>query len=167
MPSALLLIQSATLYQKKMTNPIDLQLQEVISRLNMVHDAINKKVLSNHGLRRARFFTLQALHIEPGLTLGELSDKILVDRASASRMVFSMEKEMLVQRVISPEDRRQFTLSLTDAGEALYQKAQADFEADIHERFDALDPETKETLLTLSLRLEKALNEHHAGLDQK
>lgn len=141
-------------------NSTDQQLHDLLADLSLFHIVCNKFVLSKHGLRRVRYYTMHHLYLKPELTLGQLSERTLVAPASSSRMVYAMEKEGLVQRKPSETDRRLFTLSLTDEGVALYKKVQADIDADIHKRFEVLDDSTKSSLLELNQRLKDALVQH-------
>ncbi|MEM7799962.1 MAG: MarR family transcriptional regulator, partial [Chloroflexota bacterium] len=85
------------------------KLHQSLRELSILIDAADRRILSKYRLRSARFYAMESLHHRPGLTLGELSDQILIGRASASRMVFSMEKDGLVAREPDPNDRRLFT----------------------------------------------------------
>ena len=118
-----------------MLSNLDQQLHALISDINLLYLDINKHVLSKHGLRQVRYYAMHHLHLEPRLSLGKLSKLTLVDRASLSRMVFTMEKEGLIEREADESDRRLFKLSLTQKGEELYHRVQTDMNTDIKNRF--------------------------------
>ncbi len=143
-----------------MIQTIDQQLHQLMSDLNLIYADINKKILSQHGLRSVRYFVMQHLFQNPDATLGELSDLALVDRASLSRMVYSMEKQGLVLRKPNAADRRIFMLSLTKEGQAVYETVQADMDADIERRFGAIDQKTKVNLVTLNQQIKDILTSH-------
>ena len=143
-----------------MIDPIDQALHALFRELLLLHDAADKHVLAQHGLRRARYFVLHHLYHEAGLTLGQLSELTLIYSASASRIVYSMEQEGLVQRVVNESDRRLFTLSLTEKGRRFYEQVSADLAADVQARYQGLDAGAKLALLEDSRRLRDMLREH-------
>lgn len=150
-----------------MLSETDLQLHELLSEINLLYLDVIKHVLSRHGMRRVRYYTMRQLALQPKLSLGRLSNLTLVELASLSRMVYSMEKEGLVIREPNEKDRRLFLLSLTGEGQSLYERVQADIEANIHTLFAALDDQTKETYLELNLRFRSILAEHIQGMSPK
>lgn len=149
-----------------MTSNLDVKLSEILRDLAVLHNAIEKHVLSQHGLRRSRYYILYHLYHTPHRTLGQVSELTLLYTASVSRTVYSMEQEGLVQREIDPNDRRQFTLSLTAAGTKFYETVTADLHADIKKRFASLSQAEKETLLTQNTRLRDILDAHQTWLDR-
>ena len=130
-----------------MDNQIEKKLHHALNDLSLFHIATDKFVLARHGLRRVRFYMLRHLYQNPGLSLSRLSELSFADGASTSRMVYSMEKEGLLQRQSKQGDRRSVVLSLTDAGKALYEGANAEFEADIQKRFASIDSDVLANLL--------------------
>lgn len=135
-------------------------LHQSLRELNILIDAADRRILSKYKLRSVRFYALEGLYKRPALTLGELSDHILIGRASASRMVFSMEKDGLVLRTPDPNDRRVFALSLTEKGNDLYRRIRAELDADIASRFAAFDMDTLTNTAQLHQRLKEALQAH-------
>lgn len=131
---------------------LDQDLDKLLSQLTMLQTHSIKDVLGKHGLRRARYYILQHLYEQPHLTLGQLSERAFLYSASASRTVYSMEKEGLVERETDENDRRIITLALTPKGKMFYKEVRADLEADIQTRYKSLDTSTKERLVT-DLRL--------------
>jgi DNA-binding MarR family transcriptional regulator len=58
----------------------------------------------------------------PGSTATEITDRWAMDKMAISRAIQRLEKEGNIQRKQNPDDRRSFRLSLTSAGDALYEK---------------------------------------------
>jgi len=58
-----------------------------------------------------------ALYIEDGLTLSELHKQIGIEQPTAVRTLDRMERDGLVQRIPSTEDRRAFHIKLTQKAE--------------------------------------------------
>jgi DNA-binding MarR family transcriptional regulator len=113
------------------------------------HIASDKHILACHGLRRVRFYMLRHLYQNPGISLTSLGKLSFTDGASTSRMVYGMEEKGLVQRQSKEGDRRLFVLSLTDAGKALYEGADAELRADIQKRFAGIDSDLLQSAQTL------------------
>lgn len=138
------------------------ELHSGLNDLLLLHIASDKFILTRFGLRRVRFYTLRHLYQNPGITISRLSELSFADAASTSRMVFSLEKDGLVQRQLKKEDRRKFLLSLTDAGEDLYEKANAELTADIKKRFGTIDKTQLQSILQHTMKLVDTLSHHRA-----
>ncbi len=130
-----------------MDNQIEKELHRALDDLLLLHIVTDKFVLARRGLRRVRFYVLRHLYQNPGLSLTRLSELSFADAASTSRMIHSMEKEGIVQRQSKQGDRRTSALSLTDAGKALYEEANAELSADIQKRFDGIDSDVLANML--------------------
>lgn len=135
-------------------------LYKLILDIAILNEAIDRRIFSKHGIRRVRFYALMALYENKGLTLGELSDVVLIGRASASRMVFSMEQDGLVTRSPDPNDRRLFNLTLTPKGEALYHQVKSDLDLDIAERFNTFNTSAIFKIQDGHEQLKQALEAH-------
>jgi MarR family 2-MHQ and catechol resistance regulon transcriptional repressor len=71
-----------------------------------------------HDLTTPQFGVLEALYHLGPLTLGDLADKLLVTGGNVTYVMDRLEKQELVYRERSPEDRRVIQAKLTDAGRA-------------------------------------------------
>lgn len=141
-----------------MIDELDLALNDQLNQLAMLETHAIRKVLGKHGLRRARYYLLKNLYDYPGLTLGQLSEKTFVYGASASRTIYSLEKEGVVQRETNEQDRRIITLSLTEKGQAFFIAVNNDLNADIQARYQTLDKPTKERIVADLTRLQDTLS---------
>lgn len=149
-----------------MTESLELTLHNVLKDLLVLHSAADQFVLTRHGLRRARYYVLHHLYQTPERTLGQLSALTLMYSASLSRMIYSMEQEGLVARQANEQDRRLFTLSLTENGRRLYETVSAELAADIRQRFGELDAAQLQTLVALNGRLVATLDAHRQRQEQ-
>lgn len=143
-----------------MNRQIEEELHNAINALLIFHIASDKSILARHGLRRVRFYMLHHIHQNPGLSITRLSELSFADTASTSRIVYSLEKEGLVHRQSKENDRRKFLLSLTDAGKALYEKANTELEADIQKRFNSIDSDQLPNILQNTQTLCEAISQH-------
>ena len=80
------------------------------------------KDIERYGLTQPQFSVLEILgHLGP-MTIGEASKKMLVTGGCMTVIVDNLEREGLVERVRSSEDRRVIKLSLTAKGTKLFEK---------------------------------------------
>jgi DNA-binding MarR family transcriptional regulator len=78
-----------------------------------------------------RFDLLAQLDREPqGLTMGELSQRLMVTGANVTGITDQLEAEGLVRRAAHPADRRAFTVRLTPRGRRQFRRMAA-----VHERW--------------------------------
>ena len=86
-------------------------------------------------------------------TCSQLAREMYIDAAAMTRMVDRLEKRDLIQRHTSDEDRRMFTLQLTDAGVALASKLPAIYVAAREKNFNGLSDEEMGFLKSLLRRI--------------
>jgi MarR family 2-MHQ and catechol resistance regulon transcriptional repressor len=75
--------------------------------------------LAEVGLTISQFGTLEALYHLGPMTQVEIGKKILKSSGNMTMVIDNLEKRGLVRRERSKEDRRYFTVHLTDAGKTL------------------------------------------------
>lgn len=104
---------------KKYGEEIDLALSMWV-KLVRAHSVFAKKSLDDirrYGLTEPQFGALECLgHLGP-MTIGNLCSKQLVSGGNMTLVVDNLEKEGLVERVHSKEDRRTIIVQLTSKGE--------------------------------------------------
>ena len=74
--------------------------------------------VQEYDLTMPQFSVLEALYHLGPLTLGDLADNLLVTGGNVTYVMDRLEKQELVYRERSPEDRRVIQAKLTDAGRA-------------------------------------------------
>lgn len=121
-----------------MNTTVSNQLHTLMNDLYTVHVHLDQLALEPFNLTIIRYHVLQTIHNEPGLSFTRLSHVNLTDRASASRIVRSMEKDGLVERQLDEKDRRYYLLFLTEEGQVLYEAANKALQADIEARYAPL-----------------------------
>jgi len=67
-------------------------------------------------LTSVQFAALNAIDLEPGIDQARLAATISFDRATIGGVIDRLERKGLVQRVVSPQDRRARLLHLTPEG---------------------------------------------------
>ena len=94
-------------------------------KLARAHDTFNHLTATNireYDLTPAQFGVVECLgHLGPML-IGDLTKKHLVSGGNMTVVVDNLEKEGIVKRTISKEDRRAFYVQLTPKGKRLFDK---------------------------------------------
>lgn len=89
------------------------------SKLTKAHDTVRKshvKQMSQHKLTAPQFHVLEVLKAAGPMPLKRISEELMVTGANITCVVDNLEKEDLVKRVPSKEDRRIINAELTDKG---------------------------------------------------
>jgi DNA-binding MarR family transcriptional regulator len=105
-----------------------------------------------------RFDLMAQLERAPqGLTMSEISQRLMVTGGNVTRLTDQLEDEGLVARDPSPADRRISTVRLTAAGRRAFAAMAARHEAWILETFSALTHKERTHLHALLARLKRHL----------
>ena len=89
----------------------------LLSATTRIEDTIRQRLREQFGITLPRFDLMAQLERErEGLTMGELSRRMMVTGGNVTAIVDQLEAEQLVQRQPLPGDRRAFRVSLTPAG---------------------------------------------------
>jgi len=111
------------------------------------------RIMSAAGLTISQFGVLEALHHKGPLCQRDIAAKILKSTGNITLVVDNLEKQGLVKRERTSEDRRYLTVRLTAKGEALIGTVFADVEAAIITEMSALDADEQEILGRLCKKL--------------
>ena len=109
-----------------------------------VESTIRNRLRSEFGTTLPRFDLLAQLEREPeGLTMGELSQRLMVTGGNVTGITDQLEGEGLVVRAEHPSDRRAYRVCLTAAGRRQFRRMAATHEGWIVELFDGWSAEQK------------------------
>jgi len=93
----------------------------LLSCTTRMEDTIRQRLREQFGITLPRFDLMAQLEREPqGLSMSELSRRMMVTGGNVTSIVDQLEKEQLVQRHTQIADRRSFTVRLTDAGRTAF-----------------------------------------------
>jgi DNA-binding MarR family transcriptional regulator len=93
----------------------------LLSATTRIEDTIRQRLREQFGITLPRFDLMAQLEREAqGLSMGELSRRMMVTGGNVTSIVDQLEKEQLVQRQMQANDRRSYTVSLTDAGRSAF-----------------------------------------------
>ncbi|MCX7791670.1 MAG: MarR family transcriptional regulator [Chloroflexaceae bacterium] len=117
----------------------------------------DRQVLRAFNLSPSQFAVLLLLDGEAGWRLTDLSERLLVDKSTITRIVDRLESAGLVRREADPDDRRVQRVVLTGEGQQTRDRARAAHELSIERRMGALDADEQRELLRLLTRLRDGL----------
>lgn len=93
----------------------------LLSATTRIEDTIRQRLREQFGITLPRFDLMAQLEREPqGLSMSELSRRMMVTGGNVTSIVDQLEKEQLVRRQMQLTDRRSFTVSLTDDGRTVF-----------------------------------------------
>jgi MarR family transcriptional regulator, 2-MHQ and catechol-resistance regulon repressor len=126
--------------------------------LDSVHAALNQ-ALVDQGVTPAQLAVLEALlHLGP-LSAGELGRALLRSNPNVSLVVANLERDELVRRERSDQDRRVVRISLTPQGRRLIQRVFPPHARRVADLMSALGPDEQEQLGRLCKKLGLAAQE--------
>src|SRR5690349_14838423 len=88
---------------------------------------------------------LAALNEVPAARCGELAESAGVAASTVSRMLDTLEREGLVERRASTEDRRAVRIVLTERGAAAHARKRVEVEEKLTRMFGSLEPDERES----------------------
>ena len=111
----------------------------LLSCTTRVEDKIRQKLRESFDITLPRFDLMAQLERHPdGLTMGELSRRMMVTGGNITTIVDQLEKEKLVVRQVGVNDRRSFTVKLTQAGRDAFADMAISHEVWVADLFEGL-----------------------------
>lgn len=104
---------------------LDNQLCFALYSTSLMMTKVYKPLLQALNLTYPQYLAMLVLWERDGLTVGDVSTRLLTDPGSLTPLLKRLEAEGLISRTRSKEDERVVLLHLTEAGKALHQKAQS------------------------------------------
>ena len=102
---------------------LDNQLCFALHSTSLLMTKVYKPLLQALGLTYPQYLAMMVLWEKDGLTVGDVSTRLLTDPGSLTPLLKRLEAEGLLSRTRSREDERVVVVELTDAGRALRDKA--------------------------------------------
>ena len=95
----------------------------MLSCTNRIESIVRKRLAAEFGTTLPRFDLMAQLERHPeGLTMRELSQRMMVTGGNVTGITDQLENEGLVVRAAHPSDRRAFFVRLTPAGRRLFRR---------------------------------------------
>jgi len=119
----------------------------LLSCATRIEDTIRQRLREQFGITLPRFDLMAQLEREPeGLSMSELSRRMMVTGGNVTSIVDQLEKEALVKRQMLLTDRRSFTIKLTAEGRSVFTAMAQAHEAWIVELLSPLGASQQEDL---------------------
>ena len=102
------------------------EVAEVVNGLRRLFKAIqeySKRIFKRTGLSGPQVWALTVLEAEPGLSQGELAERLYAHRSTVSGILERLEERGVIRRITDPDDRRGIRLSLTPLGRRILKKS--------------------------------------------
>ncbi|BCJ08231.1 MULTISPECIES: MarR family winged helix-turn-helix transcriptional regulator [unclassified Pseudomonas] len=103
---------------------LDNQVCFALHSTSLLMTKVYKPLLQALGLTYPQYLAMLVLWEQDGLTVGEISQRLLTDPGSLTPLLKRLESEGLLKRSRSREDERVVLVQLTDKGRALQVEAQ-------------------------------------------
>lgn len=130
----------------------------MITCSTLVEREIRNLLRENHSVTLPRFDLMAALEREPeGMTMGDLSKRLLVSNGNVTGVVERLHKEGLVMRQASPEDRRRFHVRLTAEGRTKFTEMATSHAAWIEDILGGIEDQAVEDLIMSMDRVKDSL----------
>jgi DNA-binding MarR family transcriptional regulator len=134
----------------------------LLSCTTRVEGVIRNRLRAQFETSLARFDLLAQLEREShGLTMSELSQRLMVTGANVTGLTDQLEAEGLVRRTSHPDDRRAFVVRLTSRGRRQFHRMAAVHEEWVIELFSALGVKQKDSMYALLGDLKQHLTASH------
>ena len=117
----------------------------------------DRAIFRSFGMNPTRFYALYHLKNNPGISLRRLSELMLFNKSSVTRLILGMQDEGLIIREDHQTDRRASRLYLTDEGQSLIESVMAQHGAYNEHRFSQLSEDKQEQLLSLMVEAREIL----------
>jgi DNA-binding MarR family transcriptional regulator len=141
----------------KLNNIVDLELSSgadshmglrlwlrLLTTTNLIQTELRKRLRAEFDTTLPRFDLMAQLERHPdGLKMSEISRRLMVTGGNVTGVTDQLEKEGLVTRSEDPNDRRAYTVRLTPAGRALFDRMAAAHEQWIVELLGGLSLDEK------------------------
>lgn len=125
----------------------------VLARIFYAMRQKTEDALRPHNVTPMQFTIMGTLRSWDGLSSAELSRRFNVTPQTMGEMIGNLERRGLVDRVQDPANRRALRLSITPAGEQLYDACEAAMQAVEREMFANMSPRDAEALRARMLGL--------------
>ncbi len=103
---------------------LDNQLCFALYSTSLLMTKVYKPLLQALGLTYPQYLAMMVLWEQEGLTVGEISTRLLTDPGSLTPLLKRLESEGLLSRTRSKEDERVVIVKLTEQGRTLQKRAQ-------------------------------------------
>lgn len=136
----------------------------MIQDIYVLLDDGDRRILRRFGLNTSQYATLLLLDCVEGRRLTDMSDQLLREKSTITRIVDRLEREGLVRRIADPHDRRAQRVLLTPSGAERVAHARQAHHHSLEQRMSVLSEPEQQQLVQLLSKLRAGLQ---ADLEQR
>lgn len=134
---------------------------------NLIERQVRRGLRREFGTTLPRFDLMAQLYRAPdGLSMGELSARMMVTNGNVTGLAERLVQEGLVERRPAAEDRRRQTVALTAAGRAAFRHMTPAHAGWIDGMVAGLSADEKQQLLVLLAGLKRSVETYENGVNQ-
>lgn len=131
---------------------------------SLIEQRLRARLRAEYGTTLPRFdFLAQLERADAGLTMGELSQRMMVSGGNISGIASQLEREGLIHRAPVPENRRTHCVTLTEEGRRQFRDMAEEHERWVIEMLGDLNAGEVEQLMALLGKVKKALVSKREG----
>ncbi|WP_239018079.1 MarR family winged helix-turn-helix transcriptional regulator [Sphingomonas flavalba] len=136
----------------------------MLSCTTTIEKRLRRRFSERFGTTLPRFDVLAALEREAdGLSMGELSKRLLVSNGNVTALVRQLEKAGYITSRPAPDDRRSWIVSLTETGRAHFTEMAAAHHASIKSMLAGVSREELAALYRLLAVMKASIGAEHAN----
>lgn len=109
--------------------------------------AMNQSDCCQCGINESQCFLVVEIGRRPGISVKELAENVGLDKSGISRGVEELVRKGFVNRETSKEDRRSVELTLTDSGNARFEKIENDMNLKFRKVLFNIDADQRDKVL--------------------
>ena len=109
--------------------------------------ALNQSDCCQCGINESQCFLIVEIGRKPGICVKELAEAVGLDKSGISRGVEELVQKEYVNREPSKTDRRSVVLTLTEKGQARFEKIENDMDAKFGEVFSRISEDRRQQVL--------------------
>lgn len=125
------------------------KLYTTLVRSHMLLTESDERFFEQHRLGKTRYYALLHIDQQPGVSLSELSKRLLCTKGNTTRIIKGLEQEGYIARRTDPQDSRAQCLVLTERGQKLLIEATHTFYAHKQALFACLDENAAMSLVEI------------------
>jgi DNA-binding MarR family transcriptional regulator len=131
----------------------------------LIEGEIRRRLRESFDTTLPRFDLMAQLERAPnGMTLGELSQRMMVSNGNVTGLVERLQAQGLVERRPAPNDRRAQLVSLTAEGRKTFRTMARTHEDWVADMFAAMTPDDTETLMQILGRAKTSVRRSISGV---
>jgi DNA-binding MarR family transcriptional regulator len=130
----------------------------------LIEGEVRRRLRTTFDVTLPRFDLMAQLDKAPnGMTLGELSQRMMVSNGNVTGLVDRLHAQGLIERRPAPNDRRSQLVSLTAEGRKSFRAMAHTHEEWIADMFSGLTPEDIDSLMQIFARMKNSVRKSIAG----